>query len=76
MVQTSLKFFAPARISDIPPISIFSIISVSFLVELKEPKEIHKMSDHALFLFNVNSYKNSKNEFLKFNDLIEKKIIL
>ena len=49
---------------------------VSFLVELKEPKEIHKMSDHALFLFNVNSYKNSKNEFLKFNDLIEKKIIL
>ena len=49
---------------------------VSFLVELKEPKKIHKMSDHALFLFSVKSYKNSKNEFLTFDDLIEKKIIL
>lgn len=28
-MTTSLKFFAPARISDIPPISIFSIISCS-----------------------------------------------
>tara|TARA_B100001758_G_C18168068_1_gene482744 strand:+ start:332 stop:703 length:372 start_codon:yes stop_codon:yes gene_type:complete len=49
---------------------------VSFLVELKQPKEIHKMSDHALFLFSVNSYKNLKNEFLRFDHLIEKKIIL
>ena len=49
---------------------------VAFLVELKAPKKIHEMSDHALFLFRVKSYKNSKNEILLFNDLIEKKIIL
>ena len=49
---------------------------VAFLVELKAPKKIHEMSDHALFLFSVKSYKNSKNEILVFNDLIEKKIIL
>ena len=48
----------------------------SFLVELKEPKKIHKMSDHALFLFRVKSYQNAKNEFLTFDHLIEKKIIL
>jgi hypothetical protein len=39
-------------------------------------KKIHEMSDHALFLFSVKSYKNSKNEILVFTDLIEKKIIL
>ena len=49
---------------------------VAFLVELKALKKIHEMSDHALFLFRVKSYKNSKNEILLFNDLIEKKIIL
>jgi len=49
---------------------------VAFLVELKDPKIIHEMSDHALFLFSVKSYKNSKNEILVFNDLIEKNIIL
>ncbi len=49
---------------------------VAFLVELKEPKIIHEMSDHALFLFSVKSYKNFKNKFLTFNDLIKKKIIL
>ena len=49
---------------------------VAFLVELKNPKIIHEMSDHALFLFSVKSYKNSKNEILVFNDLIEKNIIL
>ena len=49
---------------------------VAFLVELKEPKKIFEMSDHALFLFSVASYKNLKNEILTFNDLIEKKIIL
>ncbi|OUV70048.1 MAG: hypothetical protein CBC83_09620 [Flavobacteriales bacterium TMED123] len=49
---------------------------VAFLVELKAPKKIHEMSDHTLFLFSVKSYKNSKNEILVFNDLIEKKIIL
>lgn len=49
---------------------------VAFLVELKDPKIIHEMSDHALFLFSIKSYKNSKNETLVFNDLIEKNIIL
>ncbi|MBU46077.1 MAG: hypothetical protein CMD28_01475 [Flavobacteriales bacterium] len=49
---------------------------VAFLVELNAPKKIHEMSDHALFLFSVKSYKNSKNEILVFTDLIEKKIIL
>ena len=49
---------------------------VAFLVELKDPKIIHEMSDHALFLFSVKSYKNSNNEILVFNDLIEKNIIL
>lgn len=49
---------------------------VAFLVELNDPKIIHEMSDHALFLFSVKSYKNSKNEILVFNDLIEKNIIL
>ena len=49
---------------------------VSFLVELKEPKKIYEMSDHAIFLFSIKSYKNLKNEFLTFNDLIQQKIIL
>ena len=49
---------------------------VAFLVELKETKKIFEMSDHALFLFSVKSYKNLKNEILTFNDLIDKKIIL
>jgi len=49
---------------------------VAFLVELKEPKKIFEMNDHALFLFSVESFKNLKNKILTFNDLIEKKIIL
>ena len=49
---------------------------VSFLVELKEPKKIYEMSDHAIFLFSNKSYKNLKNEFLTFNELIQQKIIL
>lgn len=49
---------------------------VSFLIELEEIKKIHEMSDHALFLVRVKSYKNSTNEFLTFDHLIKNKIIL
>ena len=48
----------------------------SFLVELKGKKKIYEMNDHCLFLFNVESFKNSKNEFLTLNHLINHKIIL
>ena len=50
--------------------------NTSFLVELKDKKKIFEMNDHCLFLFSVKSFKNFTNEFLTFDHLINKKIIL
>ena len=48
----------------------------SYLIELINPKKIYDMTDHALFLFKIKSYKNNSNDILTFSNLIESKIIL
>ena len=49
---------------------------VSSLLELKNVKKITEFPDHALFSFELNSYKSINDKILTFNHLIDNKIIL
>ena len=50
--------------------------NTSFIIELEMLKNIIKLNDHCIFLFEVKSFKNFDEPFLKTNDLISSKIIL
>ena len=47
-----------------------------FLIELCNAKKVYEMQDHCMYVFQMKSFKNFDNKFLKFNDLINNKIIL
>ena len=50
--------------------------NTSFLLELKNMKKIKDFPDHALFKFELNSFKCFNDSLLTFNDLVDNRIIL